>query len=166
MKSQKNNIALVGVGLLGGSIAQRLIKKGFSVGVWNRTKKKCDYLVSIGAKMIFSLNEICDDYSTIIMVLKDGEISISVIQKLKSIKGKLLIQMGTIGSCSSKMLEEIVLKRGGYYLEAPVLGSVNEALSGKLLFMIGGNKKKFLENKYIFSSLSQKYIYFGKLSRN
>lgn len=52
--------------------------------------------------------------------------------------GKTVIQMSTIGSAESQMLEADVRKAGGDYLEAPVLGSVPQATDGSLKVMVGG----------------------------
>ena len=45
MNYPNNKIALIGIGILGESIAERLIAKGFKLGIWNRTKKKCHTLI-------------------------------------------------------------------------------------------------------------------------
>ena len=55
--------------------------------------------------------------------------------------------MGTIGTYQSKKIESLVVSKGAYYLESPVLGSVAESLAGELLIMVGGDKNKFQKYK-------------------
>tara|TARA_B100000963_G_scaffold334620_1_gene327971 strand:- start:2 stop:592 length:591 start_codon:yes stop_codon:yes gene_type:complete len=73
--------------------------------------------------------------------------------------------MGTVGASLSKKIESLIVSKGGYYLEAPVLGSVPESLQGKLLIMVGGDKNKYEECKVIFSALSKKILYFKSVQQ-
>lgn len=164
MNNQNQKIALIGIGLLGESIAERLISEGFKLGVWNRTKKKYQNLINQGAEEIINLKNISDKYQIIITVLKDGKCTKDIICDIASIKNKTIIQMGTIGSEESIKLEKLVKAKGGKYLEAPLLGSVKEALAGKLLGIIGGNKKTFERHVFIFRAICEKFYFFGSVN--
>ena len=163
MNYPNQKIALIGIGVLGESIAERLISQGFKLGIWNRSKKKCKNLINKGAELILNLNNIPSQYEIIITVLKDGKCTRDTLLKISPIKNKIIIQMGTIGSEESFKLESLVKAKGGEYLEAPVLGSVKEGLSGKLLGIIGGDKTAFERNKFIFSATCEKYYFFGSV---
>ena len=163
MNYPNQKIALIGIGVLGESIAERLISQGFKLGIWNRSKKKCENLINKGAELILNLNNIPSQYEIIITVLKDGKCTRDTLLKISPIKNKIIIQMGTIGSEESFKLESLVKAKGGEYLEAPVLGSVKEGLSGKLLGIIGGDKTAFERNKFIFSAICEKYYFFGSV---
>ncbi|WP_269622646.1 NAD(P)-dependent oxidoreductase [Prochlorococcus marinus] len=158
-------IALLGTGLLGTSIAERLISKGNSLIVWNRTISKCNHLQKIGANLAYDLSKDFQNNKIIISVLNDGPVTWSVISQIGSLEGKVIIQMGTIGSEESLKIDKKVSSLGGFYLEAPVLGSVPEALKGELLIMIGGNPNKFSEYEYLFKLLSKDYYYLGGVSK-
>ena len=165
MKKSKFKIVIIGTGLLGESISERLLKENFNLSVWNRTKTKYKKLLKKGAKEIKVLSNLDKKINTIILVLKDGEITSSVINKIGCLKNKSVIQMGTIGSKESKRINQLVKDKNGSYLEAPVLGSVSESLNGNLLFMIGGNKKNFNKNKKIFDALSKNYVLFENVEK-
>ncbi len=156
-------IALIGIGILGEGIAERFLAEGFKLGIWNRTKKKYQNLINKGAEEIINLNNFPSKYKIIITTLKDGKCTSDMILEISPFKNKLIIQMGTIGSEESVKLEKLVKSRGGQYLEAPVLGSVKEALEGKLLGIIGGNKKTFERNEFIFRAICQKSYFFGSV---
>lgn len=161
MKTSKSKIVLLGTGLLGSSIAERLLLKDFDLTVWNRTLDKCRKLKDLGAKLIKSIDDINQDHEVIIFVMRDGEVTSKVISEISSLKNKLIIQMGTIGSSFSKKIENYVIQQGGFYLEAPVLGSVKESLNGELIIMVGGNSLKFKEYEILFKALSNKYHFLG-----
>ncbi len=165
MNFPNQEIALIGIGTLGESIAERFLKKGFKLGVWNRTKKKYQDLINKGAEEISDLNCIPSKYKIIITVLKDGESTRNIMLNIFPIKNKVIIQMGTVGAEESIKLERLVKAKGGEYLEAPVLGSVKEALSGKLLGIIGGNKKTFERYEFIFRAICQKSYFLGSVDK-
>ncbi|KAG5605535.1 hypothetical protein H5410_027027 [Solanum commersonii] len=57
------SIGFLGLGIMGNPMAQNLIKAGCDVTVWNRTKRKCEPIISLGAKYKSSLEEVaasCD----------------------------------------------------------------------------------------------------------
>jgi 3-hydroxyisobutyrate dehydrogenase len=59
------------------------------------------------------------------------------------LKGRTIIQMGTISPQESQEIEKQVIAAGGEYLEAPVLGSIPEAEAGKLIVMVGATPEQF-----------------------
>jgi 3-hydroxyisobutyrate dehydrogenase len=63
--------------------------------------------------------------------------------------------MGTMGVNESRKLAAQVLQKNGKYLEAPVLGSKPQALSGSLLVMAGGDADVFEQQLGLLKHLSQ-----------
>ncbi len=165
MNIQNQKIALIGTGILGKSIAERLILQGFKLGVWNRSKNKYKNLINKGVEEIANLEDMPSKYQIIIVVLKDGKCTKEIISHIASIKNKVIIQMGTIGSEESIKLEKLVKSKGCQYLEAPVLGSVKEALAGKLLGIIGGNKKTYESYEFIFKAICEKFYFLGSVNK-
>ena len=49
-------ISLLGTGLLGEAIGQRLLQQGLNLRVWNRTPTRCQTLVAAGATALNELN--------------------------------------------------------------------------------------------------------------
>ena len=148
------SIALLGTGLLGTAIAQRLLGQGHQLRVWNRTPAKTAGLVDAGASLIGALKGAARGCDTVITVLRDGPCSAEVIAELGELDGAVLMGMGTMGIGESRGLEQQVQQQGGAYLEAPVLGSKPEALKGTLLVMAGGNEATFLRQQPLLADLS------------
>ena len=165
MEKSEFKILLIGTGLLGKSISEKLLIEKFDLSIWNRTKSKYKDLIYKGAKEISDIKKLSTKINTIILVLKDGKTSYSIIEGIENIENKVVIQMGTIGTYQSKKIESLVASKGAYYLESPVLGSVPESLAGELLIMVGGNKNKFQKYKNLFLVLSKKLIYFGSVQQ-
>ncbi|MFM8936333.1 MAG: NAD(P)-dependent oxidoreductase [Vulcanococcus sp.] len=134
------SIALLGTGLLGSAIGSRLLERGHRLTVWNRSLQRCEALAAAGATVAASPAEAAQQATWLITVLSDGPTTAAVLldQVGPALAGRRVLQMGTIGSGESVALAAAVAARGGRYLEAPVLGSRPEALSGSLQLMAGG----------------------------
>jgi len=134
------SIALLGTGLLGSAIGLRLLERGHQLTVWNRSPQRSEALAAAGASVAASPAAAASNAAWLITVLSDGPITAAVLldQVGPALAGRRVLQMGTIGAGESVALAAAVAARGGRYLEAPVLGSRPEALSGTLQLMAGG----------------------------
>lgn len=155
------SVALLGTGLLGESIGQRLLQRGVSLYVWNRTQGRCRGLIEAGAQALNSPSEAARCCDSLITVLRDGPITAAVLKDIGPLDGSTLITMGTVGVTESQTLAEQAAQQGGRYLEAPVLGSKPQALNGSLLVMAGGEAQVFEAQKPLLSHLCQEPLLVG-----
>jgi len=137
------SVALLGAGTLGSAIAQRFLTQGLHVHVWNRNLSRTAPLIDQGAIAITDLQDAAQGCRSIVTVLKDGAATSDVVGALGPLRGATVIPMGTMGIAESGNLAAQVLRQNGSYLEAPVLGSKPQALSGSLLVMAGGDADVF-----------------------
>ena len=148
-------IALLGTGLLGEAIGCRLLHRGVTLRVWNRSADKCEPLLKQGAALIENLSGAAKGCQAVITVLRDGPVSAEVIAQLGDLDAVCCLPMGTMGISESRQLELQVQAQQGVYLEAPVLGSKPEALKGTLLVMAGGNAEVFQQQLPLLRLLSE-----------
>ena len=66
------NIGIIGTGLMGSAIAERLIERGFTVFVHNRTKQRSDSLVRKGGIRIGTPLELGKKCNYVIISVTDG----------------------------------------------------------------------------------------------
>ena len=133
-------ISLVGSGLLGTAIGERLLARGYRLHVWNRRQERAQALVAAGAQLASSPAEAVAAGELVITVLSDGPITAEVLlnQAGTALPGRLVLQVATIAPAESCALAIALQQRGARYLETPVLGSRPEALAGCLQVMVGG----------------------------
>ncbi|NQW39500.1 MAG: NAD(P)-dependent oxidoreductase [Cyanobacteria bacterium] len=133
-------ITLVGSGLLGTAIGERLLARGYRLHVWNRRQERAQALVAAGAQLASSPAEAVAAGELVITVLSDGPITAEVLlnQAGTALPGRLVLQVATIAPAESRDLAIALQQRGARYLETPVLGSRPEALAGGLQVMVGG----------------------------
>ena len=156
-----SSVALLGTGLLGESIGQRLLQRGVSLYVWNRTRDRSKALIDAGAQALNSPSEGPRCCNSLITVLRDGPVTTAVLNDIGPLDGSTLITMGTVGVTESQALAQQAAQQGGRYLEAPVLGSKPQALNGSLLVMAGGEEQVFEEQHPLLSHLSQDPLLVG-----
>lgn len=139
-------IGLIGTGLMGQPMVQRLLAVEYPVIAYNRTPSKLEPLQEAGAAIARSPAELLQTAECVILMLTDAEAIRQVLfspQSRQALSGRTLIQMGTIAPTESQAIAQEVAALGGDYLEAPVLGSIPEARTGKLLVMVGATPSQF-----------------------
>ncbi|UCF56371.1 MAG: NAD(P)-dependent oxidoreductase, partial [Deltaproteobacteria bacterium] len=139
-------IALLGTGLMGQPMAERIHRANHQLVVFNRTSEKAEPLKSLGARIASSADDAIRSSECVILMLADAEAIRAVLLSAESradLSGRTVIQMGTISPSESISLNEEVLESGGDYLEAPVLGSIPETKEGRLIVMVGASAAQF-----------------------
>lgn len=140
------NIAFLGIGLMGRPMAEQLKAAGHVVTVYNRTRNKVADLGKTGITVADRPEDAVRASSCVILMLADAAAIRAVLFSSavrQELKGRTVIQMGTIGPKESRAIGKLVLEAGGDYLEAPVLGSIAEAQAGRLFVMVGGTQEQF-----------------------
>jgi len=138
-------IAVLGTGLMGYPMAERLIAAGHQVVAYNRTREKAEPLAQKGAIIVGTAKAAIEQSECVVLMLSD----ITAIERVLfgdepiDFAGKMVIQMGTIAPLESIALAQQVIICGGEYLECPVLGSRKEAADGVLILMVGSSEKQF-----------------------
>lgn len=159
-------IGLIGTGLMGAPMAERLLASNVSLMVYNRTPEKAESLHQAGAEIATSVPELLQQCEAVILMLSDGTAIQSVIlsdEAKPQLVGRTIIQMGTIAPSESRSLSEEITALGGDYLEAPVLGSIPEAQAGKLQVMVGATVAQFQQWLPIFQHLGSTPLRIGEV---
>ena len=156
-------IALLGTGLLGESISQRLLTSGIELGVWNRNPERCQGLLNAGATSINDLEEVTANWDGVITVLRDGPVTQQVVAALGDLRSCCIIPMGTMGVSEIRALDLQVQQQNGRCLEAPVLGSKPQAISGTLLVMAGGDPELFEQQQPLLKLLAEEPLLVGPI---
>ncbi len=133
-------VSLIGTGLMGTAMAERLMTLGHDVVLYNRTEEKCTALQEQGALKARSAAEAIEASRCTILTLADAPAirEVLFVSGTSSLQNRTIIQMGTIAPSESIALGQEIRTGIGDYFEAPVLGSIAEAKAGRLLVMVGG----------------------------
>lgn len=140
------NVALLGTGLLGQAVADRLHATGHDLTVYNRSPEKTKVLRQQGIHIAPNAAAALTTADVVLLLLSDAAAIRAVLfdpAASRAIGGRTIIQMGTIGPSESCSIQQEIEHLGGQYLEAPVLGSIAEARAGTLLIMVGAIPEQY-----------------------
>lgn len=159
-------VGLIGLGLMGKPMGHNLLKAGFPLVVWNRTKERADDLVREGAKWAGSPRDVAAQSDVLITIVSDPP---AVELVLWGESGALeTLRRGSVYIDSSTVSPELALKaaracsdRGVDYLDAPVTGGTWGAKKGELVFMVGGKKETFERVKPVLEAVGKRFFLLG-----
>jgi len=164
--SQNQNIGFIGLGTMGAPMAKQILKKGFSLFVYDIRHEAMEPLLEAGAKKAKSIRDIAETCNIIITMLPDtpdvkkvllgGD---SVIEYAK--KETTVIDMSTISPSVTEEIAEKLEKRGINMLDAPVSGGPKMAEEGNLSIMVGGQKEVFEKCLPILECMGKTIVYMG-----
>lgn len=147
-------------------MASNLLKQGYEVTVYNRTVAKCTPLAEQGAKIANTPREAALQADTVITMVSD-DASIHAVYEgedgvLAGIQaGATIIDCSTISPALVQTLAKRVTDAKASFLDAPVTGSSPAAISGSLVFMVGGSQDVLEAQRDIFETLGKKIIHMG-----
>jgi 3-hydroxyisobutyrate dehydrogenase-like beta-hydroxyacid dehydrogenase len=161
------NLGYVGLGAMGGLMADRLMAKGHKVTGYNRTKSKAEWLVKKGMALADSPKAVAQAADvTFVMVTNSAALEAiangpdGVLAGLSP--GKIVIDMSTVGPATSRAIAAKVREKGADMVDAPVSGSIVTLQQGKLSVMVGGTKATFDIVKPILDDLGPKVTHVGE----
>ena len=156
-------IAFLGLGIMGGPMAQNLAKAGHEVKVWNRSKGK----VIQGASAVPTPREAAQGVDVVWLCVSDTNAVEQVLfgkdGAAESIKqGTIVVDSSTILPNSSLKFAELIRKKGGDFVDAPVTGSKAGAESGQLIFMVGARQDTFDKLQPLFKAMGKSVVRVGE----
>jgi 3-hydroxyisobutyrate dehydrogenase len=158
MEGMTGRVGLIGTGLMGLPMAQRLLDAKIPLVAYNRTPEKLEPLRSAGAEIADTVTAFVQQSETMITMLTNGDAIKDTIlsESVRShLADRTVIQMGTIAPTESRQIQELVQQAGGDYLEAPVLGSISEVKAGKLQVMVGATPEQFQQWQPLFQQFGK-----------
>jgi 3-hydroxyisobutyrate dehydrogenase len=163
----KEKIGFIGLGAMGGPMAMNMIKKGYTLTVYDIAEARMGVVVEGGGIPASSCKEVAEKSEVIITmlpsspnvkgaILGDG----GVIEGVR--QGVIVIDMSTIDPITTREIEEKLASRGVKMLDAPVARGVTAAVGGTLAIFVGGEEKTFEKCKEILSSMGKDVDYVGE----
>jgi 3-hydroxyisobutyrate dehydrogenase-like beta-hydroxyacid dehydrogenase len=153
-------IGMIGLGLMGTALTERLLDAGCSVQVWNRSREKADPLIALGAEWEENPLAVCD---RVLISLYTSNTVEEVLGRMdKGLHpGQILIDTTTGNPRQSAALGTRLKARGISYLDAPFSGSSEQTRRGEATAIVGGEPEVFDRCRDVFDCLSRSTIYAG-----
>ena len=151
---------VIGLGLMGSAIVDRLLECQYVPIVWNRTPEKAESFLTRGA--VWSDNPIAD-CDRVIVSLYSSEVVESVLQNLKSglRQGQIVIDTTTGDPDQSVRWEKRMAESGAVYLDAPISGSSTQTRQGAATVIVSGQQQAFKACEDLWPVLGKNVFYVG-----
>lgn len=161
--ARAKNIGLIGVGLLGQAIAERLLQQGLRVVCFD-IRDDLESLTKQNGVACKSPDEVAEQAQTLILCLPASSVVRTVVNELKPKLDKHTIIDTTTGSPADTVdIGEQLSEIGVNYLDSTVAGSSQQMRDGNAVLLVGGSESAFAACKPVFDALSSNSNHLGPI---
>lgn len=160
-------VSFLGLGNMGFAMASRLLRQGHQLNLYNRTLSRASPLLQQGARCHSTPAEACKDATIIISMLANDQASRAVwccsdgVLSANATQSALAIECSTLSRGWVEQLATHCVQRGLRYIDAPVTGLPEAALTGQLTMLVGAIESVLATAHPLLSDLSAKIYHFG-----
>ena len=159
-------LGYIGLGAMGGRMANRLLDKGHTLVGYNRTRAKAQWLIDRGMKWGDTPRAVAGAADVLFVMVTDSNALEGVSGGPDGFlaglaKGKVVVDMSTVSPAVSRTVAGKVREKGADMVDAPVAGSVATLEAGKLSVMVGGTQATFDRVRSILEDVGPKVTYVG-----
>ncbi|MGA2627868.1 MAG: NAD(P)-dependent oxidoreductase [Candidatus Bathyarchaeia archaeon] len=159
-------VGFIGLGIMGKPMASNLIRKGYTLTVFNRSKKPVDELASIGASAADSPKEVAGKSDIILDIVTDAPDVEQVLFGQGGVvegahRGTIMIDMSTNSPAAARSFSSKLEEKGIEFLDAPVSGGDKGAKEGTLTIMVGGKKEVLDKSLPVLQAIGKEIFYMG-----
>jgi 3-hydroxyisobutyrate dehydrogenase len=160
-------IGFIGLGIMGRPMSQNLLKAGYTLTVYNRSKGAAEELASAGAKVAGSPRQVAAESDVVITMVTDTPDVEQVILGPGGVieaarEGLVVIDMSTISPKVTRAISAKLSAAGAQMLDAPVSGGDKGAREGTLTIMVGGPEAAFSDCLPILQAMGKKIVRMGE----
>ena len=161
-------IGFIGLGNVGGKLANNLIKSRYKVIVRDLDAKLSKKFKKKGAVIASSPKELAENSDIVITCLPSPKACSKVMTAKNGVleglsKNKIWLEMSTTDQSEVKRIGIMVKKKGSHALDVPVSGGCHRAATGNISIFAGGDKKIFKKVLPVLQCMGKKILYTGEL---
>ena len=161
-------IGFIGLGNVGGKLANNLIKRRYKLIVRDLDAKLSRKFKTKGAVIASSPKELAENSDIVITCLPSPKACSKVMTGKNGVleglsKNKIWLEMSTTDQSEVKRIGIMVKKKGSHALDVPVSGGCHRAATGNISIFAGGDKKIFKKVLPVLKCMGKKILYTGEL---
>ena len=160
------DVGFVGLGVMGGRMAARLLAAGHAVTGYNRTEAKAAWLLEHGLRWAETPRAVVERAEVTFSMVTDTEALRAITGGPEGILAglgpdRIYVDMSTVSPAVSREIAAAVRDRGAWMLDAPVSGSISTLEEGKLSIMAAGDRGAFDRVRHLLEAIGPKVTYVG-----
>ncbi len=165
-RGMKERIGFIGLGIMGRGMAANILRAGFPLTVWNRTRERTEDLKAAGAQVADSPAGLAAGSDIIITCVSDTPDVQDVILGNEGVlggvrPGSLVIDMSTISPAATREIAAALAEVGVAMLDAPISGGSEGAAKGTLSIMVGGEVEALARAMPVLEAMGQRITHVG-----
>ncbi|MGD0735365.1 MAG: NAD(P)-dependent oxidoreductase [Terracidiphilus sp.] len=161
-----HKVAILGLGTMGMGIARNLLKAGFHVVAYNRTRAKAEPLAAEGARIADTPADAAREADVIVCMLSDDDASRAAwtgengaLEAARA--GSVLVECSTLTPAWILELAGLAAERDLRLLDAPVTGSRVQAETAQLTFLVGGDAAALDQARPVLAAAGKEIVHLG-----
>jgi len=160
-------VGYIGLGLMGKSIARNILKAGFPLVVFNRSRGAVDELVAEGAQAGLSPADVAARVDIVFTNLPDSPDVEAVALGTQGVQagahpGLIFVDNSTIKPATARHIAQVLGEKGVACLDAPVSGGDIGARNGTLAIMVGGPAEALERVRPVFEAMGKTITHVGE----
>jgi 3-hydroxyisobutyrate dehydrogenase len=170
----KHSLGWIGMGRMGYPMAERLLKAGNSLAIWNRTRAKAEPLAKKGGRIVDKPNELSGEEIVFTMVSTGKDLEQvyfgenGLVAGASASRPKILVDCSSIGIEQSDAIRARLKQLGCEFVSSPVSGNGKTVKAGKLSTVVSGPKAAFDQVQPYLATIAPSgvsYVGDGELAR-
>ena len=160
---QNSPIGLIGVGLLGTALAERMLAAGLTVVGYDREPQQLDRLAQQGGLRAENASQIAARCEQIVLCLPDSTVVRTVMDSMASSlrPGRQIIDATTGDPNDTEDLAQQLSGQGIGYIDATIAGSSQQVRRGEAVVMIGGDATEVSRAEPVLATWSGRRFHVG-----
>ena len=156
-------IGLIGVGLMGSAIAERLIRHGFALIGWDLRVEQRTELARIGGQVAADLRQVFTDCDFVVLSLPNDEVVCNLLESQSSQlrSGHCIIDSSTGDPKTAVKLAKSLQDRGIHYLDATISGSSSQVRNGTAVALVGATEAALVDCHSILKAFTSEVLHVG-----
>jgi len=158
----RETVGLVGIGLLGAAIAERLLEAGYGVVGYDVDAARRNELRRLGGNAVEQAKQVAARCPWTILCLPDSNAVGEVVEQLRPLRPPQTVIDTTTGDpLQTAALGRQLTGAGVNLLDASVLGSSEQMRRGEAIVMVGGSQAAYRECRHLFAALASQTFHLG-----
>jgi 3-hydroxyisobutyrate dehydrogenase-like beta-hydroxyacid dehydrogenase len=157
MMAVNDEVGLIGVGLVGSALAERLVGAGFAVTAYDVNPAFGEAIARLPARVAAPARDVTKTAAIVLLALPDTNATESVIGDIAPVlrAGTILIDVSTDDPERIASLAKTLADRGVHLIDAPLSGSSVQIRAGDAVAIAGGERSAFDDAAPVFNAISR-----------
>lgn len=169
MSNTRNEVSVIGLGVMGAELARVLLRDGYHVTVWNRTAAKAEPLVKAGAALADSVALAVKASPVVITCVDDYQATRNLLatdEVAQLLSGKVLVELSTGTPNDAREAEIWARERGIKYLDGAIMATPSQVGRPDTTILTSGVRSVFEKSEPLLRTLAGNLTYTGEAVGN